>query len=136
MPLSLAENISLKSITCGSCGITFALPENRYDELLRTKTSFYCPNGHERRFLAKTEAEELREKLAREEQRRKLAEETAHAEAKRAERAEASLDRTKATLKRERKRVNNGVCPCCNRTFTDLGRHMKSKHPDHPNSNE
>jgi hypothetical protein len=26
------------------------------------------------------------------------------------------------------KRVNAGICPCCNRHFTDLERHMKSKH--------
>jgi hypothetical protein len=28
-----------------------------------------------------------------------------------------------------RKRIQSGVCPCCNRTFENLGRHMKSKHP-------
>lgn len=25
-----------------------------------------------------------------------------------------------------------GVCPCCNRTFSQLSRHMQSKHPDVP----
>ncbi len=29
-----------------------------------------------------------------------------------------------------KKRAANGVCPCCNRTFSDLARHMKAKHPD------
>ena len=27
------------------------------------------------------------------------------------------------------KRVKNGVCICCNRTFADLARHMATKHP-------
>ena len=26
-------------------------------------------------------------------------------------------------------RVGHGVCPCCNRTFGDLYRHMSTKHP-------
>jgi hypothetical protein len=29
------------------------------------------------------------------------------------------------------KRVGNGVCPCCNRTFEDLARHMKVKHREY-----
>lgn len=27
-------------------------------------------------------------------------------------------------------RVANGVCPCCNRHFENLERHMKGQHPD------
>jgi hypothetical protein len=27
--------------------------------------------------------------------------------------------------------VANGVCPCCNRTFQNLARHMAGKHPDY-----
>ncbi len=30
---------------------------------------------------------------------------------------------------RTRKRVGSGVCPCCSRTFQQLARHMKAKHP-------
>ncbi|WP_165394478.1 helix-turn-helix domain-containing protein [Pseudoxanthomonas winnipegensis] len=29
-----------------------------------------------------------------------------------------------------RQRVMNGVCPCCNRTFENLRRHMHDKHPE------
>lgn len=27
-------------------------------------------------------------------------------------------------------RAQGGACPCCNRTFADMARHMKTKHPD------
>lgn len=27
-------------------------------------------------------------------------------------------------------RIRNGVCPCCNRSFKDVHRHMKSQHPE------
>ena len=32
-------------------------------------------------------------------------------------------------LTKVRKRVGNGVCPCCGRTFKQLAAHMKSQHP-------
>lgn len=28
------------------------------------------------------------------------------------------------------KRIHAGVCPCCNRTFSNLARHMSTKHPE------
>jgi chemotaxis response regulator CheB len=37
---------------------------------------------------------------------------------------------TRAQLTKTKKRVANGVCPCCNRTFKQLARHMKAKHPE------
>ena len=33
-------------------------------------------------------------------------------------------------LTRLQKRIHAGVCPCCNRTFTNVARHMKTKHPN------
>ncbi len=34
-------------------------------------------------------------------------------------------------LTRVRKRVGNGVCPCCGRTFKQFAEHMQSKHPEY-----
>lgn len=34
-------------------------------------------------------------------------------------------------LKKIQTRVKGGVCPCCNRSFVQLTRHMKTKHPDY-----
>lgn len=52
---------------------------------------------------------------------------------------ERSHSTTRGHLTRERKkkeqletRAANGVCPCCHRTFKQLARHMKTKHPDFP----
>lgn len=33
-------------------------------------------------------------------------------------------------LKAQTTRVKNGVCPCCNRSFQNLKRHMNTKHPN------
>lgn len=50
----------------------------------------------------------------------------------------AQLDQTKAELRaqkaaatRAKKRAANGVCPCCNRTFKQLARHMVGQHPEY-----
>lgn len=34
--------------------------------------------------------------------------------------------------KQAQTRIGAGICPCCNRTFSQLARHMQSKHPDVP----
>jgi hypothetical protein len=37
---------------------------------------------------------------------------------------------TKGQLTKARNRAKAGLCPCCNRHFTNVERHVKSKHPD------
>ena len=36
----------------------------------------------------------------------------------------------KAAKTRLKNRVGKGVCPCCNRSFANLKRHMASQHPE------
>jgi hypothetical protein len=33
-----------------------------------------------------------------------------------------------------RKRVANGVCPCCKRKFSNVVLHMRQEHPEYPAS--
>ncbi len=42
--------------------------------------------------------------------------------------ARAAMEKAERKTKRLMRRVSAGVCPCCNRTFSDLARHMKTKH--------
>jgi len=37
----------------------------------------------------------------------------------------------KGQLTKTKRRVANGVCPCCNRTFADLSAHMHGQHPEY-----
>lgn len=116
----LQMQVRLESATCITCGIEFALPEERMSWLRDKKNVlFYCPNGHGQSFTGKTAEQLLREQLAAKEQtlaaERRLKDE---AQA-RALRAEKKLSRTKV-----------GVCPCCKRSFTALRRHMATKHPN------
>ena len=87
--------------------------------------SFYCPNGHSLSYKG------TRHKLERD---LKTAKDRAARERALRDQAEASLRATKGVVTKQRKRlerVANGVCPCCNRSFRDLKRHMQTKHPDY-----
>lgn len=114
----------LTTIQCSVCGIDFGLPRPYYLECGRwgDKKPFYCPNNHRLTYgdseieIAQREAARLKQQLAERD-------DTIHAERERAARAERETLRVK-------KRINAGVCTCCNRTFTNLARHMKTKHSD------
>lgn len=125
----------LHPVTCYLCGVLFGL-ENGYDDRRRNDhKSFYCPNGHSQAYLGKSKVEQERDaarQLAeRESRRRKWAEEdrdTARAQAEHDRRSAAAY---KGWATRIRNRIANGVCPCCNRSFTNVRRHMTTQHPDY-----
>lgn len=56
--------------------------------------------------------------------------EAADAALERARQNERRLAATKGVVTRIKNRVGKGVCPCCKRTFPNLGAHMSEKHPD------
>lgn len=110
--------------TCYSCGTPIALTVELHEALLENKKTFYCALGHTQVFTGKSLREQLdaaNELLEAEKKKREWAEQSARVEKKRA-------DRAVAEKKRIRKRVKNGVCPDCNRTFANLQRHMATKH--------
>jgi Zn-finger nucleic acid-binding protein len=49
-----------KIIECCNCGVLFAVSEELNKNLLRTKNTFYCPNGHPQSYTKSTE-ERLKE---------------------------------------------------------------------------
>lgn len=108
---------------CINCGVLFMIPDSFNSRLRETHANFYCPNGHAQYYTGKTEAEKLREELERT-QRNLTAAKCAEAE-QRTER-----EKVERKLKRTCKRIHAGVCPCCNRTFTNLARHMATQHPE------
>jgi len=122
--------INLVAQTCCSCGTVFGINEGQKVQLKRTGEWFYCPNGHSQRFT-KTEADKLREQLAAAERARDSARAYARSVQDQNDAERRAHAATKGQLTKTRKRVANGVCPCCNRSFADLGRHMAGKHPDY-----
>lgn len=110
---------------CYKCGIPFAMTEEFNDRRLKDHESWYCPAGHSQVYTGKSDEEKLKEQLAAKE--RELS--TARADLYR---AADDRDRAQRKLKRTMTRIHAGVCPHCNRSFTDIRRHMASKHGRKP----
>ena len=97
----------------------------------RGQTAFYCAYGH-RQYYIKGESEET--KLRRE--RDRLAQQIAQRddEIKRQREMRVAAERQAAAARGQvtkmKRRAQGGVCPCCNRTFAGLARHMNAKHPE------
>jgi hypothetical protein len=120
----------LTVVDCCNCGILFGVPEdldrrNRNDP----SQSFYCPSGHSQHYTGPSEAQKLREKLARAERQRDFAESARRAAVDQAETAQRSASAYKGRVTRLKNRAAAGVCPCCTRHFEQLERHMETKHP-------
>lgn len=110
--------------TCITCGVVYALSEAVSNEQRLRGGYHYCPNGHSQGWDKNgSELERMRRERDRAVQNAaRLADETREAEAK----AEAA----RKALLRHKKRAAAGTCPCCKRTFSDMARHMNTKHPD------
>lgn len=113
------------------CGMRHAVPDElvdfqrrQHDNGAADVQAIYCPLGH-----SHVPAGTPKWKL---EQRKREAAEAREQHLR--DQLEAS-ERSKAALKGEmtkaKKRAAAAVCPCCNRSFVQLRRHMASKHPDY-----
>jgi len=122
MSYAITRTIEIVTDECCRCGIVFGYPKNWWERKRQTGDGFYCPNGcslvfrNPENVRLKQEAERLKRDLSAAREAVNLARESAR--------------RIEAKLTRLKKRTANGVCPCCSRTFQNLHRHMKSKHPD------
>lgn len=109
---------------CCNCGMAFAMTRDFHRRRLENKgSSFYCPAGHGQHYTGPTEAQKLKKEL----EAKSLMLEAANHDV-----VVAKMERDKVAKShlKMRKRVMNGVCPCCNRTFQNLMSHMKTEHPE------
>jgi hypothetical protein len=122
---------TLVPVTCCECGVLFGVPQDldRHNYEQGPKRSFWCPSGHEQHYT-KSEVQKLREKLAAEQAARERAEAREIHQRDQRLAAERSASAYKGRVTRLKNRAAAGVCPCCNRTFQQLARHMASQHPD------
>lgn len=119
---SIAIDDELRTTSCW-CGIHLAIPRNLYKWARESEhNAVYCPLGHEFVFN-NSNAEKLKAAEARE----RHLEDQLRA-------AENEAEATRRRLIRERHRFANGVCPCCDRSFTNVARHMETQHPDYDSS--
>lgn len=116
-------------ITCWSCSIPYYLPDGKYNRCLENGDNFYCPNGHSAVF-SDTKASKLAKELAQEKKRREWAEADRDMYKQSVDTVSHQMAAYKGVTTKLKKRIANGVCPCCNRTFQNLHQHMSKQHPD------
>lgn len=116
---------------CTECGVSYALT-NAYDARRRDDhKSFYCPNGHSQHYPQKNEAEAQRARAERLEQQLASRDEDLRIAQARHRNERNAHRATKGVLTKTKKRVANGVCPCCQRHFVNVERHIAGQHPDY-----
>jgi hypothetical protein len=98
--------------------------------------NFYCPQGHDLCFGGRSKAERLAEQLEREKRLRGWSEASLTAVRDQLGATERSLVGHKAAKTRIKNRIAAGVCPCCNRSFQNVEKHMSGQHPDFAHKKE
>jgi hypothetical protein len=114
---------------CISCGVMFALPYTLQVQLKKSHATFYCPSGHGQVYSGETDAERLAKEVEKYKKLWKQEQNYAAGALEERNTAQRSLKATKAAHTRTKNRIANGVCPCCNRSFANLGEHMHMEHP-------
>lgn len=118
-------------IECASCNIDFGIGDDFMSRRRQDHGTFYCPNGHSNVYNGDSEAEKLRKEVERSKQRERDAFDYATRERERRLLAERQRAAAKGQVTRIKNRIAAGVCPCCNRTFQNLAKHMAGQHPDY-----
>lgn len=115
--------------TCCACGVLFAFPERLMLEKRRTHETYFCPNGHTLYFPHESDVEKRDREIKMLNARLTNAREDAEWQKKQRQKEERRVRAYRGVVGKMRRRVGNGVCPCCNRTFKQLSAHMENKHP-------
>lgn len=116
---------------CWKCKTDMWIPDELYRAAKASSAiAIHCGYGHAGYFRdGPTDADILRQE--RDRLKQSLAEKDDEIERQRnmRERAERQTSAARGQVTKIKNRVGHGVCPCCNRTFENLARHMDQKHP-------
>lgn len=124
---TIFKTLELVTESCINCGIIFAMPKDFMDECQSDVTKkFYCPNGHVMVYRFSTKDQEI-QRLKKQNEEAERARESLHNQLSDKSQEINSLQKS---IKRRNKRIAAGVCPCCNRTVSQLAEHMKTMHPE------
>lgn len=122
---------------CCRCKEPMWMSAEAYATYKRNGQAFYCIHGHGQVFTEgeseanqiRRERDRLKQQLAQKDDELKMAWATANDQHEKAKHERARANGYKGHATRITMRAKAGVCPCCNRTFQQLARHMAAKHP-------
>ncbi len=127
---TFACQVDYTHISCGECGTKFAITKALDSALTSKGGDIWCPRGHLLTY-GEGEKSKLKRQLANKQAALDGVKRDLDDERDRHAHTEARRRAAKGQLTKTKKRIANGVCPCCNRTFKDLAAHMTTKHPDY-----
>lgn len=128
--LKFAHEVEIVTVNCSNCGCVFAMSQQMNKNYQNSHEIFYCPKGHPNYYPGKSHEEKLRAEvndLKRQVQRKQKETEWAEHEIVNANNRTRAQKAAKTRLKNK---IAKGNCPCCDKPFKHLARHMKNKHPD------
>lgn len=107
---------------CPRCGVLFGITEEFEQRRRDDAATFYCPNGHNMSWHESAADREKKRADKAEIRERHLRDQL--------EAAECEAEQKRVALVKIQHRIANGVCPCCNRSFDNVRRHIEGQHPD------
>lgn len=121
------HGILFEAHICPSCGVLYTVPKDVIESHRNHGGNHYCSNGHSLGWgsggASNSEWAKMRRRAERAEQEKaRLSDE--------ADRLQTELQKAGRRERRLKKRASAGTCPCCNRTFSNMARHMKHQHPE------
>lgn len=120
---------SFIEIVCGGCGVVFGMTPEFQKLRRKDHKTFWCPSGCGRVYNGPSEEEKLRKQLETQRQQNAMFADDARAARERADAAERRAAAARGQVTKLKRRAAAGLCPCCNRTFENLARHMAGQHP-------
>lgn len=123
--MTMIETVYLTKMECGKCGSVYAISES-YRALRQIEgNGWHCPYCQASwGYFLNNENAMLKKQL--EEKQRELT--ASKCETLREKQLRELVVMEKAKADRKLRRNKKGVCTCCNRSFTNLRRHMETKH--------
>ncbi len=117
-------------LSCSVCGTHFALSREFMERRRGDGQTFCCPNGHPQCY-----GESRERQLEREAAKLRAALEGEQVGARHLrvelDTAKRQVAAEKGHFARLKRRACHGVCPACHRTFHQVARHIRTKHPEY-----
>ncbi len=123
MSFSCYGSITYQTLKCWVCGCQFAIDTDVYHNRASRGEPIWCPigcklgTGEARSVKLERELATARTRIIQLKESR--------------ERAQRSAIALRGVVTRTKRRIASGKCACCEKTFANLGEHMRERHPDY-----
>lgn len=118
---------SFVKIQCCRCSMNFQMPRDFYELRKSDGKEFFCPVGHQQ-YFTETEISSLRKQLQSALSSKHFYQERADHYRESMIKEERRTRGLKSALTLTKKRIAKGKCPCCDKNFDDLRKHIEEKH--------